>query len=381
MWRLAVTSRLACCVALSVILAGCDRFSLTASRGRALASNHPGAGARDAGVHAQVCLPISFAEIAASADAAVVQVRTRQQKPSRSGRRKIAGEGLGSGFIYDPTGLLLTNHHVVEDASEIRVQLKDGRDIAAHVLAADPPTDIAILKVEEQRLPSLAFGSSDSLRVGDWVLAIGNPFGLSHTVSAGIVSAKGRTAADLDGAADLSGYFDFIQTDASINPGNSGGPLLDLKGQVVGISTAIRAHSNNIGFAIPIDMVRQLIPTLVSNGKVRRAALGVRVDPIAAEDLVRLHLSSSVGALVRSVQVGSAADRAGVRVHDVILEFAGERIGSPERLRWLASMAGVGRVIDVVVLRDGKEIRLKARLSELQPYSVDGTWTGSTPAE
>lgn len=381
MWRLAVTSRLACCVALSVILAGCDRFSLTASRGRALASNHPGADARDAGVHAQVCLPISFAEIAASADAAVVQVRTRQQKPSRSGRRKIAGEGLGSGFIYDPTGLLLTNHHVVEDASEIRVQLKDGRDIAAHVLAADPPTDIAILKVEEQRLPSLAFGSSDSLRVGDWVLAIGNPFGLSHTVSAGIVSAKGRTAADLDGAADLSGYFDFIQTDASINPGNSGGPLLDLKGQVVGISTAIRAHSNNIGFAIPIDMVRQLIPTLVSNGKVRRAALGVRVDPIAAEDLVRLHLSSSVGALVRSVQVGSAADRAGVRVHDVILEFAGERIGSPERLRWLASMAGVGRVIDVVVLRDGKEIRLKARLSELQPYSVDGTWTGSTPAE
>ncbi len=227
---------------------------------------------------AATCLPISFSELVAVADPSVVQVRTRQDKPSRSGRRRLTREGLGSAFVYDSDGLVLTNHHVVTAATEIRIVLKDGRELPAEVVGADPPTDVAVLRVAERGLPALPLGDSDSLNVGDWVLAIGNPFGLSHTVSAGIVSARGRTVRDLDGFGDGSGYFDFLQTDASINPGNSGGPLIDLNGRVVGISAAIRARSNKIGFAIPINMVKELIPALVSSGHVRRSALGVRVQ-------------------------------------------------------------------------------------------------------
>ncbi len=317
------------------------------------------------------CLPLTFGDLAAAADAAVVQVRTRQEKPSRSGRRRITGEGLGSAFVYDASGMLLTNHHVVADATEIRVVFKNGRDLAAKVIGSDPPTDVAVLKVDESALPALTLGNSRQLRVGDWVLAIGNPFGLSHTVSAGIVSAKGRTLRDLDGQGSDSGYFDFLQTDASINPGNSGGPLIDLGGRVVGISTAIRAHSNNIGFAIPIDMVRELLPSLVTTGQVKRSALGVRVDPILVEDVQRLHLTDTAGAIVRAVQPDSAAARAGIRANDVIVEFSGQPIVGPETLRWLASMSGIGRVATVRVLRGTAILELRPTLDALPDIPVE----------
>src|SRR5690606_6257174 len=163
-----------------------------------------------------------------------------------------------SGFVYDPDGLILTNNHVVANAADIQVTFaQDGRELKARVVGRDPPTDIAVLRVDAKGLSALPLGDSDKTRGGDWVVALGNPFGLSHTVSAGIVSAKGRTRDDVKGL-DSSGYYNFLQTDASINPGNSGGPLLDTSGRVVGINTAIRARANNIGFAIPINMVREL---------------------------------------------------------------------------------------------------------------------------
>jgi serine protease Do len=317
------------------------------------------------------CLPVSFSELAAAADPAVVQVRTKQNRPSKSGRRQITGEGLGSGFVYDAAGRLLTNYHVVANASEILVTLKDGRELSARVIGADPPTDLAILQVDGTRLPALELGSSEKLRVGDWVVAIGNPFGLSHTVSAGIVSAKERTMSDLDNVESNAGYIDFLQTDASINPGNSGGPLIDMDGKVVGISTAIRAHSNNIGFAIPIDMVSELLPALVSHGKIRRSALGVTVDPVSMLDMKRLHVATMIGAVVRTVQSGSPAERAGIRVDDVLVEFDGRPLTKPERLQWLASMAGVGHVARIKVIRGSKTVEIRAALTELRESSED----------
>jgi len=313
------------------------------------------------------CLPPSFKELVAAADPSVVQVRIHQERPSRSGKRKLAREGLGSAFVYDSSGLLLTNHHVIVEASEIRVLFKDGRELPAEVVGTDPPTDVAILRVSDRSLPALPLGDSDSIQVGDWVLAIGNPFGLSHTVSAGILSAKGRTIRDLEGLDDSSGYFDFLQTDASINPGNSGGPLIDLNGRVVGISAAIRARSNKIGFAIPINMVKLLIPSLVLDGRIRRSALGVKVDSILEQDVRRLGLAKTVGAIIRSVQPQGSAAKAGLRVDDIVVEFEGQPIAGPEPLRWLASMAGVAKHVTVKVERSGSYVDIGAILGELPP--------------
>lgn len=308
---------------------------------------------------------MSFADLAAGADQAVVQVRTIHRKRSRSGRRQITDEGLGSGFIYDSGGKLLTNNHVVANASSVLVMLRDGREFAAKVIGADPPTDVAVLRVNASGLPSLSLGNSERLRVGDWVVAIGNPFGLSHTVSAGIVSAKERTLADLDGAENGAGYVNFLQTDASINPGNSGGPMIDPDGKVIGISTAIRANSNNIGFAIPIDMVAEMLPALVSEGRIRRAALGLTVEAVTPEEMKRLHVLNTGGAVVRAVQAGGPAERAGIRVDDILLEFDGKVVEKPERLQWLVSMAGVGHVAALRLMRQSKSIEVRATLDEL----------------
>jgi serine protease Do len=221
------------------------------------------------------------------------------------------------------------------------------------------------LKVEEKGLPHLPLGDSDGIRVGDWVVAIGNPFGLSHTVSAGIVSAKGRTGQDVRGLGDPSGYYNFLQTDASINPGNSGGPLLDMAGRVVGINTAIRARANSIGFAIPINMVKELLPSLLKDGKVRRSAIGVVASSLLSEDVTRLSLRDRSGVLVRTVVTGGPADRAGLRPDDVIVAFDGEIMASPEKLRWVASLAGVGRLVTLRVIRGDRTFDLKMKLGEL----------------
>jgi serine protease Do len=308
--------------------------------------------------------PRSFADLAAKADPAVVFVKTLQEQKGRTGRRRVIGEGLGSGFVYDPSGLILTNNHVIENATDIRVTIQK-KEMKATIVGRDAPTDVAVLRVDEKNLPSLPLGDSDAVRVGDWCVAIGNPFGLSHTVSAGIISAKERTGQDVKGLGDGSGYYSFIQTDAAINQGNSGGPLIDTAGRVVGINSAIRARANNIAFAIPINMVKELLPRLIADGRVKRSAIGVTVSSVTEEDASRLGLSNTNGALVRGVIPGGPADRAGLQVDDVITTFEGEAIPSPEKLRWTASVAGSGKNVSVKVSRGKRTFDMKLTLGDL----------------
>jgi serine protease Do len=221
-----------------------------------------------------------------------------------------------------------------------------------------------VLRVDAKGLASLPLGDSDGVRVGDWLVAIGNPFGLQHTVSAGILSAKGRTSQDVQGL-DEGGYYEFLQTDASINPGNSGGPLLDTGGRVVGINTAIRAEANSIGFAIPVNMVRDILPRLLKDGSIKRSAVGVQVSSVLPDDVARLGLAVALGALVRVVAPGGPADVAGLKVDDVILEFDSKPIPGPERLRWLASLAGVGNEVGLKVARGSRLFEIRMKLVEL----------------
>jgi serine protease Do len=294
----------------------------------------------------------------------VATVKSRVERATSSGRRRVVAEGLGTAFVYDPDGYLLTNNHVIEDATELTVSFFDGGEFKGTVVGRDKHTDIAVLKIDKTGLPSVPLGDSDAIDVGDWVVAIGNPFGLSHTVSAGILSGKGRTRDDVKGL-DPSGYFNFLQTDASINPGNSGGPLLNARGEVVGINSAVRANANSIGFAIPINMVKQLLPTLLRDGKLRRSAIGVEVDPLNPTDASRLRRPDRKGAWVTRVIVGGPAERAGLSADDVIVAFDGKPIEGPNELRWLASIAGVNKVATVRVARSERTFDLRVTLGEL----------------
>lgn len=295
--------------------------------------------------------PMSFAPLVERVDPSVAKVKAEMRR----------GEGMGTAFVYDSAGYLLTNHHVIENARSITLSLRDGRELPATVVGSDKRTDVAILKVEDTSLPSLPLGNSDEALVGDWVVAIGHPFGLSHTVSAGILSARGRTREDVNGL-DPSGYFSFLQTDASINPGNSGGPLLNLRGEVVGINSAIRANANGIGFTIPINMVKDLMPILLKHGKIARSAIGVIVGETKDRPGKNKELK---GAWVRDVQGGGPAESAGMKVDDVIVAFNGNPIDGPEALRWYASIAGIGQPATVRVITDGKERDIKVTLSAL----------------
>jgi serine protease Do len=309
-----------------------------------------------------VNVPATFADLAARADPAVVFVKTVQR--GRSGQRTIIGAGTGSAFVYDKTGLVLTNNHVIDGASDIRVVFGKSHEVDAEVVGRDAPTDIAVLRVEGSEHPAIPLGNSDRTRVGDWVVVIGNPFGLSHTVTAGIVSAKDRTGDDVQ-LGDSSGYYNFIQTDASIHPGNSGGPLLNTSGEVVGISTAIRAEADRIGFAIPINMVKELLPRLVKEGYIRRSFMGIHVASLLPADLSRLGLDDANGALVRLVVPGGPAEKAGLALDDVVVNFEGHAIASPERLRWLVSLAGVGVEATLKVRRGKQVLTRKVTLGEL----------------
>ncbi len=232
----------------------------------------------------QAFQPPSFAPIVHAADPGVVTVRTLTQQveisPFTHTRRPRQSSGLGTGFVVDKGGVIVTNDHVVEGAQEIQVKTWDDHELPARVVGTDPPTDIAVLRIDPKdlNLRALPLGDSDAIEVGDWVVAIGNPFSLSHTVSAGILSAKGRTKEDVP--LDQGGYYDFLQTDASINPGNSGGPLLNLRGQVVGMNSATNRAAQGLSFAIPINMIKQLLPVLLRDGHLTRSALGVHIiDP------------------------------------------------------------------------------------------------------
>lgn len=363
-------------ITLGLVLSCCGRRTPSGADGGA-AAIPPGAVLVDGGAGlgtvpvpppAGVCsasTPMSFASLAKAADPGVVTILSKKEQLYRSGRRVVVMEGLGTGFIYDRAGFVLTNNHVIEGSTTVQVKFADGAQVAAKLVGADKHTDVAVLKVElPANTTALGLGDSDAIDVGDWVVAIGNPFGLSHTVSAGILSAKGRTRQDVQGL-DPSGYFNFLQTDAAINQGNSGGPLLNLKGEVVGINTAIRANANNIGFAIPINMVKQLLPILVREGKVARSAIGVSVraiDPIEAE---RLGRSDNLGAWVVDVRPGSGADKAGIAPDDVIVAFDGKPIRDPNELRWLASIAGVGKTVNVRVSRGTRTFEVRVTMQAL----------------
>ena len=319
--------------------------------------------------------PLSFAPIAKKADASVVTISTVGEEvepspffPNRARRRQT--KGLGTGFLFDRDGTILTNNHVIEGADTITVKLSDDHDYQAKVVGRDQRTDIAVVRIDAKDHPPLTplpLGDSDAEEVGDWVVAIGNPFGLSHTVSAGIISAKGRSREDVP--LDPSGYYNFLQTDASINPGNSGGPLLNMSGEVVGINSAIRGGgAQGIGFAIPINMVKQLLPMLLRDGHVTRSALGVRirdVHELSPEDKTDLKITEDKGALVESVQAGGPADKAQLKPGDIILAFDGEPIDRGTHLQWLASTAGVGRTVTVRVTREGKVFDQKVTLGQL----------------
>ncbi len=271
--------------------------------------------------------------------------------------------GLGSGFIIHEDGWILTNNHVVEGADRIQVRLHNDHTYSAEIVGADGKTDVALLKIEpKEELVPAPLGKSAKLEAGEWVLAIGNPFGLNHTVTAGIVSALGRKDVNPDGK--QLPYANFIQTDASINPGNSGGPLFNIKGEVIGINTAINRAGQGIGFAIPIDMVKTLLPDL-RHGQVRRSWLGVMIQPVDQTIADSLGLKSTKGALVAEVVSNGPADDAGIAPGDVITRFNGKPVATSRDLPWLASTAGIGKRVSLTVMRDGRERIVGVTMGEL----------------
>jgi serine protease Do len=280
--------------------------------------------------------------------------------PERGQRPRPQRTGAGSGFIIDPAGYAVTNAHVVHGAAEVRVRLSDDRELEAEVAGRDEKLDLALLKIKgSETLPAATLGNSDVLRVGEHVVAVGNPFGLGHTVTMGIVSAKARTI----GAGP---YDDFIQTDASINPGNSGGPLFNLRGEVVGINTAIRAGADGIGFAIPVNVLRDVVAQLRDKGFVERGKLGLAFQPVTGELARALGLDRPRGALVSEVVPGSSAARAGIREGDVVVGVNDTEIGRAHELPINVARHGPGSAIQVHLLRDGKKVSVTATLDRLE---------------
>nr|WP_211263212.1 DegQ family serine endoprotease [Thioalkalivibrio nitratireducens] len=288
--------------------------------------------------------------------------------PSR--QRERIRQGLGSGVVVDARqGLILTNNHVIQRADEIVVTLHDGRRYDAEVIGADRETDIALIRIDAEGLQALPFADSDALRVGDFVVAIGNPFGLGQTVTSGIVSALGRSGLGIEG------FEDFIQTDASINPGNSGGALVNLRGELVGINTAILARGGGnigIGFAIPINMARQVQEHLITDGVVTRGQLGIAVQDLTPDLAQAFSLQVSSGAVVTRVEPGSPADRAGLRSGDVVLETGGRPVRNATDLRNRIGLLRVGTEVRLRILRNGREQSVVARIEAPQRQELDG---------
>src|ERR1700674_1766402 len=282
--------------------------------------------------------------------------------PPDSKPRERQFQSAGSGVIVDAkNGYIITNHHVVENASEITITLLDNRTFSAKVIGSDEGADIAVLQAKQPNLIAMALGDSARLEVGDYVVAIGNPFGLQHTVTAGIVSALSRTGINPDG------YEDFIQTDASINPGNSGGALVNLRGELVGINSAILSRSGGnigIGFAIPVNMAKGVMDQLIKYGQVKRGVLGVNIYNVTPDIAKEFGLTESSGALVAGVAQGSAAERAGVKTGDIITSINGVTMKDASELRNTIGMLRIGDKVEIGLLRDGKQHKVTALISE-----------------
>jgi serine protease Do len=328
----------------------------------------------------------TFSQLAEKLKPAVVNISTTmvvKQQPSFRGRPSPFGEqdpfrefwekffggempreretrSLGSGFIINKKGYIVTNNHVVENAKEIIVTLHNEKDYRAEVIGRDKKTDLTLIKIEaEGDLPMAPLGDSDKLGVGEWVLAIGNPFGLAETITAGIVSAKGR-------AIGAGPYDDFIQTDASINPGNSGGPLFNFWGEVVGINTAIIATGQGIGFAIPINMAKEILPQLKEKGRVTRGWLGVLIQKVTPQLAESFGLEEERGALVSQVLEDTPAQKAGMEQGDIILEFDGKEIKDFGDLSRIVASTPIGKTVDIKVFRGGQIVSLEANVAEME---------------
>ncbi|MFS8777244.1 HhoA/HhoB/HtrA family serine endopeptidase [Synechococcus sp. W70.1] len=281
-------------------------------------------------------------------------------------------EGTGSGFIIDADGLILTNAHVVEGSERVRVHLLDGRTFEGKVKGSDPVTDIAVIQIEGENLPTVTLGNSDQVRPGDWAIAIGNPLGLDNTVTVGIISAVGRSSGQI-GAANKR--VTFLQTDAAINPGNSGGPLLDAEGRVIGVNTAIFQRAQGVGFAIPINRAMEIAERLIRDGRVEHAFLGIRMITLNPDLVARLNrdparlspLTVQEGVLIGEVVPGSPAEQVGLREGDVIVEIDGQPIRDAEQVQQLVDAAGVGKTLTLRVIRDGQVRIFQVKTGVLPP--------------
>ncbi|MCG8473805.1 MAG: trypsin-like peptidase domain-containing protein [Desulfobacterales bacterium] len=337
-------------------------------------------------------IPANFSELAEKASLSVVNIRT-EKRVSGGGRvsrhfqqspfgdddrmneffnrffgdqrqREFKQRSLGSGFIMDPKGYIVTNNHVVEDTDAIKVILKDGKEYDASIVGRDASTDLALIKIDaDESLPALSMGDSETLKVGQWVVAIGNPFGLGHTVTAGIVSAKGRVIGS-------GPYDDFIQTDTSINPGNSGGPLLNLAGEVVGINTAIIQGGQGLGFAIPAKLAKGIVAQLKEDGNVTRGWLGVSIQEIEGSVAEYYGLEGSKGVLVLKVFENDPAAKAGMKANDVIVSIDGESVATVRDLTGIVAAKKVGDKVKVVILRKGKKKTLKVKVGKRMDRQV-----------
>jgi serine protease Do len=291
-----------------------------------------------------------------------------------AGQREVHKGNLGSGFIISKDGYIITNNHVVDHAADIKVSLSNAEEFAAKVVGTDPQTEVALIKIDAQHeLPVVPLGDSDQLRVGEWVIAIGNPFGLGQTVTAGITSAKGR----IIGA---GAFDDFIQTDASINPGNSGGPLFNLDGEVIGINTAIVPTGQGIGFAIPINLAKEVLNPLRQKGRVTRGFLGIQVQEVGPMLARSFGIERQRGALVAYVQPGSPGERAGIKTGDVIVEFNGHQIAGVHDLPRLVANTPPGRNAGVRLIRQGQERALRVQISDT-PKKVSRKSEPGVPGE
>ncbi len=304
------------------------------------------------------------------------QGKGKGRNAPRAPQRKFERQGLGSGVIVDADGYILTNNHVVEGAQEISVHLTDGREFKAKVIGTDPPTDIAVVKIKAEKLPVAQLGESEKMQVGDWVIAIGAPFGLENTVTAGIISATGRAGV---GIAD---YESFIQTDAAINPGNSGGPLVNMRGQVIGVNTAIASRSGGymgIGFAVPSDLAREVMKRIREFGHVTRGWLGVGIQRLTPEMAESMKIKAEEGVLISQVFEAGPAGKAGIKVGDVVLEYNGKAVKAPAELQNTVAWTAPGTKADVVILRDGKRQTLKVTVEKRTEQTVEAAAGAAEP--
>jgi Do/DeqQ family serine protease len=302
----------------------------------------------------------AFADVAEKVSPAVVQIDVTVGDPDASSTRWFKTDattrGMGSGVIFTPDGAILTNNHVIEDARAINVRLKDGRTFPARVAGRDPATDLAVLRIDAQSLPAAAFADSDAARVGEWVVAIGSPFGLVHTVTAGVLSAKGR------GGVGVNAIEDYLQTDASINPGNSGGPLVNLDGQVLGINTMIVSKGQGIGLSVPSNIARRVASQILKTGRVERAWIGVGIQDLTPQLAAEIPAAPATGALVNAVSPNGPAQKAHLEPGDVIATIAGKPVRDAQDVIRDVFLHDVGEVLTMDVVRGGKRYQTKVTL-------------------